>query len=263
MNSSAPHKSAGSGFGPPNGGPRRGVAQERAPQIGFDRYVQLTWCKVALDVAIAEKSLDELRGEVATSLPGVQSQRKTVDILKRLWINPFPTTTDFVLRGRSLYRIFGAASALPLSWGSALATYPFFGRTSEIAGRLLTLQGDCSIKEIQRRMAEAYGDRNGIDRAVARILQSQSDWGTLQRVGEDKRIVRLAPIAVDNDQLAGWLIEAAVRYAGKPVSVLSLQSLPVLFPFTLMRPLAYVVSNSPNLSLQSEGPSNQFVALRH
>jgi hypothetical protein len=53
-----------------------------------------------------------------------------------------------------------------------------------------------------------------------------------------------------------------VRYAGKPISVPSLQSLPVLFPFTLTRPLAYVVSNSPNLDLRSEGPSNQFVALR-
>jgi hypothetical protein len=35
-----------------------------------------------------------------------------------------------------------------------------------------------------------------------------------------------------------------------------------LFPFTLTRPLAYVVSNSANLILRSEGPSNQFVALR-
>ena len=63
--------------------------------------------------------------------------------------------------------------------------------------------------------------------------------------------------------LTAWLIEAAVRYAGKPVSVPGLQSLPVLFPFNLTRPLAYVVSNSPNLDLRSEGPSNQFVALRN
>ena len=53
-----------------------------------------------------------------------------------------------------------------------------------------------------------------------------------------------------------------MRYAGKPVSVPSLQSLPVLFPFTLTRPLAYVVSNSAYVILRSEGPSNQFVALR-
>ena len=52
-----------------------------------------------------------------------------------------------------------------------------------------------------------------------------------------------------------------LRYIGKPVSVPTLQSLPVLFPFTLTRPLAYVISNSPNLELRSEGPSSQRVAL--
>jgi hypothetical protein len=70
-----------------------------------------------------------------------------------------------------------------------------------------------------------------------------------------------APTSIDNDALTAWLIEAAVRYAGKPVSVPSLQSLPVLFPFNLTRPLAYVVPNSPHLDFRSEGPSNQFVAL--
>ena len=84
----------------------------------------------------------------------------------------------------------------------------------------------------------------------------------MERVEKGKRVIRLAATAIDNDELTAWLIEAAVRYAGKPVSVPSLQSLPVLFPFTLTRSLAYVVSNSANLILRSEGPSNQFVALR-
>ena len=84
----------------------------------------------------------------------------------------------------------------------------------------------------------------------------------MERVEKGKRVIRLAPTPIDNDELTAWLIEAAARYAGKPVSVPSLQSLPVLFPFTLTRPLAYVVSNSANLMLRSEGPSNQFVALR-
>jgi hypothetical protein len=69
-------------------------------------------------------------------------------------------------------------------------------------------------------------------------------------------VVRLAQTSIDNDALTAWLIEAAVRDAGKPVSVPSLQSLPVLFPFNLTWPLAYVVSNSASLSLRSEGPSN-------
>src|SRR5690606_41870059 len=94
------------------------------------------------------------------------------------------------------------------------------------------------------------------------VIQSQASWGAVERVEKGKRVIRLASTPIVSDELTAWLIEAAVRYAGKPVSVPSLQSLPVLFPFTLMRPLAYAVSNSANLILRSEGPSNQYVALR-
>lgn len=111
-------------------------------------------------------------------------------------------------------------------------------------------------------MVEVYGDREVIRRATQAVLQTQSNWGVLQRVDKGKRIIRLAPLIVDNDEFIAWVIEAAVRYYGKPISVPTLQSLPVLFPFKLTRPLAYTVSNSPNLDLRLEGPSNQFVALR-
>jgi hypothetical protein len=94
------------------------------------------------------------------------------------------------------------------------------------------------------------------------VIQSQASWGAVERVEKGKRVIRLTATAIDCDEITAWLIEAAVRYAGKPVCVTSLRSLPVLFPFNLTRPLAYVVSNSANLILRSEGPSNQFVALR-
>ena len=111
-------------------------------------------------------------------------------------------------------------------------------------------------------MAEQYGDRSGIERAVTRVLQSQASWQALTRDETAKRVIKRQAVLIQDDELTAWLIEAAVRYAGKPVSVPSLQSLPVLFPFALTQPLAYVVSNSANLMLRSEGPSNQFVALR-
>ena len=156
----------------------------------------------------------------------------------------------------------GADTVLPLVWGAAIASYPFFGKTSETAGRLLALQGDCSIKELQRRMAEQYGDRSGIERAVTRVMQTQTSWQALTRDETAKRIVKRQAVLIQDEELTAWLIEAAVRYAGKSVSVPSLQSLPVLFPFTLTRPLAYLASNSPDLVLRSEGPSSQFVELK-
>lgn len=234
----------------------------KVPLIGFDRYVDIDWCRSALDAAATQSSVEVVRDQVASMLPGIESQRKTLDILKRLSTKPFEHLVDFISRGIAIYKRLGQGVVLPLVWGASIASYPFFGKTSETAGRLLALQGDCSIKELQRRMAEQYGDRSGIERAVTRVVQTQTSWNALSRDETAKRVIKLQAVLIDDDELTAWLIEAAVRYAGKPVSVPSLQSLPVLFPFNFTRPLAYVMSHSPNVDLRSEGPSNQFVALR-
>ncbi len=129
-------------------------------------------------------------------------------------------------------------------------------------GRLSTLQGDCASTEVHRRMSETYGEREGTLRMTNMVIQSQAGWGAIARAENGKRIIRLPPTAIESDALTAWLIEAAVRCAGKSVAVSSLQSLPVLFPFILTRPLSYVVSNIQNLDLRSVGPNNPFVALR-
>jgi len=234
----------------------------KVPLIGFDRYVGIDWCRSALDAAATQNSIEVVRNQVAATLPGIHSQRKTLDILKRLSTKPFEHLVDFIGRGIAIYKRLGQDIVLPLAWGASIASYPFFGKTSETAGRLLALQGDCSINELQRRMAEQYGDRSGIARAVSRVVQTQTSWLALTRDKTAQRVTKHKAVLIQDDELTAWLIEAAVRYADKPVSVPSLQSLPVLFPFTLTRPLAYVVSNSANLILRPEGPSNQFVALR-
>ncbi len=234
----------------------------KVPLIGFDRYVDIDWCRSALDAAATQSSIEVVRDQVATMLPGIESQRKTLDVLKRLSTKPFDHLADFIGRGIAIYKRLGQCVVLPLVWGSSIASYPFFGKTSEAVGRLLALQGDCSIKELQRRVAEQYGDRSGIERAVTRILQSQASWQALTRDETAKRVIKYPAMLIDDEELTVWLIEAAVRYAGKPIAVSNLQSLPVLFPFSLALPLAYLVSHSAKLIFLSEGPSNQFVTLR-
>ena len=77
-----------------------------------------------------------------------------------------------------------------------------------------------------------------------------------------KRVIRQAPIILVNDRLIVWLVEAAIRYIGNAVSVPTLQSTPVLFPFDFDQPLTYVILNCPALELRTEGLNNQFVAIR-
>jgi hypothetical protein len=62
--------------------------------------------------------------------------------------------------------------------------------------------------------------------------------------------------------MVAWLVEAALRYQRKAISLATLQSLAVIYPFALDKSLGYVMSNSPTMEVRSEGPSNQFVTLR-
>lgn len=230
--------------------------------IGFDRYVQLNWCELTLEAAAEGKTAEDVIDQIAKVLTGAESRRKTFDILKRLWLNPLPECADFSMRGIELFRTNGAGLVSALNWGCALVTYPFFGKTAEITGRLLAIQGDCSIKEVQRRMAEIYGDRDGVARAVSRVLQSQEDWGMIERVEKGKRLVRKAPATISDEQTITWLVEAAIRFTGKALAVQSIQSMAVLYPFAFDHSLAYAVSVSKNLELRSEGLNVHYVALR-
>jgi hypothetical protein len=233
------------------------------PVIGFDRYVELDWCRESFEVALGKKTAEQLSELVGHALKGKESQRKALDILKRFSTKPFPELNNFVSRGLKIYESGDYTNTLPIAWGCAIASYPFFGFTAQTTGRLFSLHGDCSIKEIQRRMAENYGDRNGIERAVARVLQTQSKWGVFERDESKKRIWAKPQINILDEHLTTWLVESAIRFSGKPLPLVTIHTLPLLFPFKFKASLAYVISNSPNLELRSEGSDKQIVALRH
>jgi hypothetical protein len=232
------------------------------PQIGFDRFIQLDWVACALKVRANLSSIDELNVLLDAASLGVAARKKTRTVLNRLWLEPRPELTDFADRGARIYKEQADISASALSWGMAIATYPFFGKVAELMGRLSALQGDCTSAELHRRMSEIYGEREGTYRMTNMVLQSQSGWGALERVDKGKRLVRTPLQMIGNEALTAWMIEAAVRHVGKPLSALTMSSLPAMFPFGFTQSIAYVASNNSNLELRSEGPGNQFVALR-
>jgi hypothetical protein len=107
-----------------------------------------------------------------------------------------------------------------------------------------------------------YGEREVTKRATQAVIQTQANWGAIKRVEKGKRLIRLPARSLKNDKMVAWLVEAALRYQRKAISLATLQSLSVIYPFVLDQPLGYLLSNSPTLEVRSEGPSNQFVALR-
>lgn len=232
-----------------------------APKIGFDRFIQLDWAAEALKIRAGLAGLDDLNALLDSAGLSVAAKKKTRTVLNRLWLDPRADWVAFADRGIAIQKSPSDIPVAGLCWGAAIATYPFFGKVGELIGRLSAIQGDCACAEVHRRMSEIYGEREGTLRMTNMVIQSQASWGAVERVEKGKRVIRLAPTTVANDELTAWLVEAALRYTGKPLSITTLQSLPVLFPFSFSRPLAYVIVNSPNLQLRSEGPGSQFVAL--
>jgi hypothetical protein len=234
-----------------------------APQIGFDRFIQLDWVAAALKVRAGVASHDELNDLLCAASLGKEAKIKTCTKLNALVLDPRADLVGFIDRGICLF----AEAKLPqdaacFAWGSALAAYPYFGKVAEFTGRLSAIQGDCSMPEVHRRMSELYGERSNIKTATRAVIQTQVDWGVIRRVSKGNRIERLTPKPVADPVKVSWLIEAVLRYHGKAMALATLQSTAVLYPFSFDQPLGYVVSKSPALELRAAGPSNQFVELR-
>ncbi|WP_336244476.1 hypothetical protein [Roseovarius autotrophicus] len=206
-------------------------------------------------------NLDDLTELIDATHPGSAAKKKTRTVLNRLWLEPRPDLADFAERGVEIYRGAPDTPVSALTWGMALATYPFFGKVAEIVGRLTSLQGDCTSAEVHRRMAEIFGEREGTRRMTNMVLQSQASWGAIERVDKGKRIVRSPLIELDASAAAAWLAEACVRYAGRPLSVAGIGSNPIVYPFSLKGSSAYLFSQSPYLEMRADSAGNQMIDL--
>jgi hypothetical protein len=200
------------------------------PQIGFDRFIHLDWAAIALRVRAGLGHVDTLNELLDAAGLSVAAKKKIRTVLNRLWIEPHPELAEFADRGAALLKAHPGTSVAALSWGMAIATYPFFGKVAELVGRLSALQGDCTSAEVHRRMSETYGEREGTYRMTNMVLQSQANWGAIERVDKGKRLIRLPSMTLTNEQLVAWLIEAVLRYANKPVSVSALKAMAVIYP---------------------------------
>ena len=231
------------------------------PQIGFDRFIQLEWARSALRVRAGMTNIDELTALLDASHSGPAAKKKTRTVLNRLWLEPMPELVPFADRGVQIFRDAPGTSVAALTWGIALACYPFFGRVAEIVGRLTALQGECTSAEVHRRMAEVYGEREGTRRMTNMVLQSQADWGAIDRPKKGKQIVRKTPIDLEGSLVVSWLVEACLRHVGRSLPVATVEANPLIYPFRLGGSLSYLLSGCEALEMRVDSAGNQLVAI--
>lgn len=101
-----------------------------APQIGFDRFIAIEWAAAALRVRAELGTLDELNALLDAARLGLAARKKTRTVLNRLWLDPRPELTDFADRGVAIFKANPSIPVAALTWGMAIATYPFFGKVA-------------------------------------------------------------------------------------------------------------------------------------
>jgi len=233
-----------------------------APRIGFDRFLALDWASAAMRVRAGVGSREELVQQLNEAGLTLAARKKTVTLLNRLWLEPRPELDAFRDRGVAAWKAGTGIPPAALAWGMTLAAYPFFAKVAELVGRLTAIQGDCRATEVHRRMEELFGQREGTRRMTNMALQTQADWGAIERSGRGQKIARKEAIRLSDDRVVAWLIEAALRYAGRAIPASTVGSMAVLYPFALERPLAMVMTQAHALELRYHGPGEQVVDIK-
>lgn len=232
--------------------------------IGFDRKLQLDWLDIAAGLyreglgpdAITERLDQKLEEEIQ----GDAARRKTITVLKRIWITVPETSEPLRDEAARLVARVNPEDRLWMHWGMSLVAYPFFRDVAAIVGQLGHLQSTLSQAQVQRRMVESWGERTTLFWAVQRLIRSFVEWEVLKDT-EEKGRYELAPVRhTENRDVTLWLLECAlVSSEAEQIPLMELGQLSYLFPFDLL-PFLSEVRRSERFQISRQGLDLEMVS---
>jgi hypothetical protein len=236
------------------------------PQImGFDRKIKLNWLEQTAWRASTTDDIKEIRSSIEEYLEkeikGAVAKRKTTTILFRIWVQIPEEHEEMQKRALKMLPNCQLQERIALHWGMAALAYPFFRDLASICGRLLSLQNEISNKQITRRMAELWGDKETVNTSSYRIVRSLVDWGVLADT-EKKGFYKAAPRLPLGEGMQLWLLEALLRSGEvSSVPVEQLFKLPQGFPFELDLPYSKL-RQCKNFEIQRQSLDLEMVSVR-
>lgn len=245
---------------------------ERATQVGISQRVRLEWLEKTANLVLAgnektaiEDALQEmLVDRISIGGSSVRGNReKTITILMKTWFNVPCGLEELRDEGLDLLRFASPGERVAIHWGMTLAAYPFWGAVAARTGKLLGLQGTLTAAAVQRRIREAYGERETVARATRRVLRSFVDWEVLSDMPARGVYARGQHHSIVADQTVAWILEAVVRHRSGSASPRDLLNDTALFPFRLAQlSSAQLAHYAPRLEVHRHALDAEFVTLR-
>jgi hypothetical protein len=236
----------------------------RSATIGFDRRVRTDWLDAVATRHASGAAPAELRRfahrMLRSEYPGEDARGKTLTVIFHLWVDVPEHAVELRNAAAHLLRDLDATERVALHWGLGVATYPFFRDVADAAGRLLALQDTVSLAQLQRRLAERWGQRSTATRAARRIVRSWIDWGVLVETNVRGIYAAARPVSVSG-AVAAWIVEALlVGNHAESQAVAKIRTTPLLFPLDL-RISAHELRRAQRLAVHRQGVDEDFVTL--
>ena len=233
-------------------------------QVGLDRPLKLEW----LDT-LALKFRDEndvralrefLHAYLTQERPNRESRRKNITVLLKIWVHLPKENCKMKDRALRMIAEAKAVDRICIHWGMTLMAYPFFRDIASVIGKSLSLQGEVSLPQIQRRMVELWGDRSTVNIATRKIVRMMAEWQVLEEAST-RHYIQPERIVVSRE-LALWFVEALLRAANsQTVPFDSLNLIPCAFPFKIDVSVAGI-AHSKTMELRRQASNTDLVALR-
>ena len=240
----------------------------RRQTIGFDRKLDIEWLDATAAMVANGASPQEVRERLRRFLEGNlkgDSDRgamdKTITVLIRLWSDIPAERLPLRDRAAGLLPQLEPQYRLGVHWALALAAYPLFTDIASACGRLLVLNDSVVLSQVVRRVAELWGQRSTLPRAVQRIVRSMVQWGALSDTSTRGSYGATSPKLRLPNNAAELLLEALLLGAEQDVmTVDQLVGHPALFPFALSIS-AHDLRSSTRFRVERQGLDMDMVAL--
>lgn len=213
--------------------------------VGLDREIHLRWLDLAASYSESEPDPAALRGRLMEALEAEirswEARDKTCTVLMRAWRKVPAEHVALRDQGYSLLKVVPPDQRTVLHWGMLLLAYPFFRETATLIGRAASAQATISRGQVQRKIAETWGERSTVYRAVNRMFQTLTGWGILVKQPGDRDTYIPGPVRqVTPRELGLWLVEAILLARASTMAFSELAQCPEIAPFRLAVTLADV-----------------------
>ena len=194
-----------------------------ARPIAFNRRLRASWLREGLrllaDGTEVAGWVERMEDLVKESNSGKDSIAKSMRYLRHVWIEQGEADA---LRSDAIELYCSEPSenaSIVLSWGMAIATYPFLNDVGSTVGRMLRVQPELKLEQLLRKLTETYGERETVRRSGRYALGVITDFGFVERTKSAGCYHLRKPLKPDHASLSGWMVRAWFAATGGPAVI--------------------------------------------